>query len=118
YGLEATGAFPYVRVIALQQHSAPVPVEAAPVPGVIKRQHERLADSPAPATHKPRPAAKRRSRPLTRRLHSNHDKPLCSAANSQSCLDCHASVASHALDVLHLLAAAPVVVARVSDQSG
>lgn len=87
YGLEATGAFPYVRIIALQQHSAPVPVEVAPAPGVI-RQREHLAGHHASAKQKQHPGMKKRSRPLTRRTQSNHEKPFCYPANSQSCLDC------------------------------
>jgi hypothetical protein len=88
YGLEATGVFPYVRVIALQQHSAPVPVEVAPVPQAPKRQNVRSEGTPAAAAREGRPAAKARSRSLTRRLHSNQEKPFCYPANSQSCLNC------------------------------
>jgi hypothetical protein len=75
YGLAATGVFPYVKVVAIQQNSAPVPVEVAPAPQVSKPNQRRSA-------------AKKHPRSLTRRLHSNQEKPFCYPANSQSCLNC------------------------------
>lgn len=88
YGLEATGTFPFVRVVALHQYSAPVPVEVAPVPQAPKRQNVRSQGASAVTASKERSAAKTRSRSLTRRLHANQDKPFCYPANSQSCLNC------------------------------
>lgn len=86
YGLEATGVFPYVRVVAIQQSSAPVPVEVATVREVSNV-------NTAPTTGQDgRGATKKTSRSLTRRLQSKHnqdkDKPFCYPANSQSCLNC------------------------------
>jgi hypothetical protein len=83
YGLEATGIFPYVRVVALPQGAAPVPVEVAPAAAISNR----LEGASEPVT--PRSTVKQRSRTLTRRLHSNNqEKPFCYPANSQSCLNC------------------------------
>lgn len=88
YVLETTEVFPYVRVVGLRHLSAPVPVEVAPVPEVVKRQPGHLTGTRARVTQKRLPA-KRRVRPLTRRVQSDHDKkPYCYPANSQSCLAC------------------------------
>ena len=87
YGLEATGIFPFVRVVALQQSSAPVPVEVAPVPALMKKQPERFETVSADG-QKGKTAHKKRSRPLTRRLQANQEKPFCFPANSQNCLSC------------------------------
>lgn len=88
YGLEATGVFPFVRVVTLAQNSVPVPVEVAPVPVPSQKQPERLTGVSAPATHRGPASTKKRSRTLNRRLQTDHEKPFCFPANSQSCLSC------------------------------
>lgn len=85
YGLEATGTFPFVRVVALVQQSAPVPVEVAPVPVLSQKRPARLTGVSDSATQKRGASTKRR---LSRRLQTDHEKPFCYPANSQSCLNC------------------------------
>lgn len=88
YGLEATGIFPFVRVVALLQQSAPVPVEVAPVPVLSQKHPEHFGGGSDLALHKKGASTKRRSRKLSRRLQTDHEKPFCFPANSQSCLNC------------------------------
>ena len=88
YGLEATGTFPFVRVVALVQRSIPVPVEVAPVPVLSQKGPTRLAGVPYSAAQKRGVSTKKRSGRLNRRLQTDHEKPFCFPANSQSCLNC------------------------------
>lgn len=85
YGLEATGSFPFVRLIALPEHSAPVPLEVAPVPAISKSANSTLTRS---ASAQERHPVKKSSRGVQRRLQANEDKPFCFPANCQSCLSC------------------------------